>query len=146
MIFFLCVLMLSFLTAVCRAESQSDASSAIASAEQRVVVCYNAAASAAKAGANVTVLLSSLTVAGNLLSNATLAFANGDYVSAEALAVQSQQDLVGFDAEANGLRTTALHAGFVNFEVNIVGSLVAAAVVVACAFVVWLPLKKKYRL
>ena len=145
LLFIMCFFVLSCLTVACKADSQADASSAITDAQQRIVVCYSSAASAAKAGANVAGLLSNLTVAGNLLSNATLAYENGDYNSSEALAVQSQQVLMGFEAQAEGLKTTALHAGFEDFDVNIVGSLVGAVVVIICAFIIWFPLKKRYK-
>lgn len=145
MLFVLCVLMLSGLTVVCRADSKANASQAIADAEQRVFSCYGAVTDAAKAGANVTVLLSNLTVAGNLLSKADLAFENGDFNSSQPLALQSQQVLEGFEAEADVLRQTAAQDRSQDFAVNVVGSSAAAVVVVLCAFVVWAALKTRYR-
>ena len=138
-----CVLVFSCLAMVCRADDQSDASAAVASAQQRIVVCYNLAADAAKAGANVSGLLTNLTLAGNLLSNATLAFANGDYNNSDALAVQGEQVLVGFEGQAAVLKTAGERDAYVNFWFDIVGSSVGAVAVVVCAFVVWYVLKKK---
>jgi len=139
------VLMLSGLVMVCRADSEGDAQSAIASAQQQVLACYNSAADAAKAGANVTGLLSTLNDAGNLLSKADLAFENGDYNSSKALALQSQQELQGFEAQAGSLRQTAGYARELDLLVNVFDSSFGTLIVVLCALVVWFMLKKRLR-
>ena len=59
--------------AVCHGASEADATAAVASADQRVNVCYSAVADAEKAGANVSGLLVTLNDAGVLLSEAHLA-------------------------------------------------------------------------
>jgi protein-disulfide isomerase len=143
--FVLCVLVFSGLVLVCRADSEGDAQSAFAAAEQRVLVCYGSAADAAKAGANVTGLLSTLNDAGNLLSKADLAFENGDFNSSQTFVLQSQQKLEGFEAQADGLRQTATQARSVDFEVNVVGSLFAPVAVVLCALIIWFTFKKRHK-
>lgn len=137
--------MLSGLVMVCRADSEGDTQSAIASAQQEVLACYNSAADTAKAGANVTSLLSTLDVAGDLLSKADLAFENGDYNSSQALALQSQQELQGFQTQASSLKQTATRAAFMDFAVNIVGSLFGAFLVVLCAVIAWFVFKKRLK-
>jgi hypothetical protein len=144
-LFVVCVLVLSGLTVAVRADSEADAQSAIFGAEQRVLACYNAVANAGKEGANTSALLVNLTEAGNLLSRADLAFEKGDFNSGQAFALQSQQRLEGFEAQADSLGQKAAHDRFVDFEVNVVGSLVGTAVVVLGAFTVWFALKRRYK-
>jgi hypothetical protein len=126
------------------ASSASDASSAIAQAQQRIEVCYSVAADAAKAGANVTGLLSDLDDAGQLLSNASLAFHNGDYDSAYSFAVQSNSTLVGFEASAASLKSTAVQQGRLVFWVDIVGSTVGTFVVIFGGVLLWFYLKRRF--
>jgi hypothetical protein len=130
--------------AFCYASTESDASSAIAQAQQRIEVCYSAAADAAKAGANVTSLLSDLDDAGQLLSNASLAFQNGDYDSAYSFAVQCNSTLVGFEANATSLKNAAVQQGRWVFWVDIVGSTVGTFVVICGGVLLWFFLKKRY--
>jgi len=140
----LCVLFVVRSVSFSYASSESDAGSAIAQAQLRIEVCYSAAADAAKAGANVTSLLSDLDDAGQLLSNASLAFQNGDYDSAYSLAVQSNSTLVGFEANATSLKNTAVQQGSWVFWVDIVGSTVGTFVVIFGGVLLWFYLKKRY--
>ncbi len=138
------VLLLSCLCVQCRAASETDAQSAVSEASQRIVTCYGEVANASSAGANVSALLQVLNTAGDLLSRAQLALADGDFNSSSALALQSQQALVGFDAQSESLRSAALHSGFVDFWVDVVGSSVGAVAVLVLGFFVWRFLSKKY--
>jgi cobalamin biosynthesis Mg chelatase CobN len=138
------VFLLSCLSAICRGASEADAQSTISDAQQKIVVCYNAVAEAAKAGANATHLLSVLDDAGNLLSNASVAYVNGDFDSARNLALQSQQTLSDFEAKAENLRTNAEQQASADFEVNIMGSVVGSIVVVVCALILWSTFKRRY--
>jgi len=126
------------------ASTESDASSAMVQAEQRIQVCYSAAADAEKAGANVTGLLPVLDEAGMLLSNATLAFQNGDFDSAYSLAVQSNSTLIGFESLAGFLKSTAEQQGLVDFWVDIVGSTVGTFAVIFGGLLLWFHLKRRY--
>lgn len=141
----LCVLLFSGLVVQCRAASEADAQSAVNEASQRIVTCYETVAKASNAGANVTALLQILNKAGGLLSRAELALENGDLNSSYVLALQSQQMLEGFEAQALGEQNTASHANFVSFMINVVGSLVGAVAVLGGSFAVWTQLKKRGR-
>jgi hypothetical protein len=132
------------LVAVCRGATESDARAAVTEAQKRISVCYDAAADAAKAGGNVTSLLSTLNDAGNSLSKAELALSQGDFNSANALALESEGKLNGFENAASGLKESAVKAGNWDFEVNVVGSSVGSVVVLALGFVVWRLLRRKY--
>jgi hypothetical protein len=126
------------------AATEEEARSAIASAEQNVVACYQAVTEAEKAGANTTGLLITLNEAGALLSKAHLAFMTGDFDSANSLALQSEGKLDGFVDKANALKENGLQQGHRDFLVNVVGSVVGAVAVVFGGFVVWTFLKKRY--
>jgi hypothetical protein len=134
---------LSF-TAVCQGAGESDARAAVTEAQQRISTCYDAAADAAKAGANVTGLLSILDSAGAFLSKAELALQKGDFDTASTSVLQCGESLTGFEAVASGLKGSASNARSMDFAVNIVGSSVGAILVVVLGFVVWHLLRKKY--
>jgi hypothetical protein len=123
---------------------QTDAASAIASAEQRVVTCYQAARDAEAAGANITSLTAVLNDAGALLSQAELAYSANDSAAARDLAVQSQGKLDGFVSKASSLKASALQQRSWDLWVKMVGSIVGAFVVLGCAVAVWVFLKRKY--
>jgi cytochrome bd-type quinol oxidase subunit 1 len=124
--------------------AQDDASGAIASAQQQIVTCYDSAKQAEAAGANISSLTSVLDEAGNMLSQAELAYSQGDFGTAQNLASQCSQNLNGFVSEANGLRDAAIQRATVDFWVNVVGSTVGTFVVMIAGFAVWWFLKKRY--
>jgi len=125
------------------AVDEADARSAIAAAEEKIVVCYRAVAGADEAGADTSALLAVLNEAGGLLSNASL-YRMKNCSLAFDFAVQSQEKLNGLEAEAGVLRENAMQQGHWDFMVNVVGSIVGAVVVVCGGFVVWFLLKRKY--
>jgi len=140
----LILLALLVLVTVCHGTTETDARAAVTEAQKRITVCYNAAADAAKAGANVTSLLSTLDDAGNSLSKAELALSQGDFNSANTLALESEGKLNGFENVASGLKDSAVKAGNWDFDVNVVGSSAGAVIVLVLGFVVWSLLRKRY--
>jgi hypothetical protein len=139
----LCVLFLVRSVTFSYASSESDAGLAIDQAEQRIEVCYSAAADAEKAGANVSSLLSVLNESGWLLSKAHLAFQNANFDSAYSLAVQSNATLNGFEVQAGSLGDTAAQQRYVDFAVNVVGSTVGTFTVIVVGLLVWVGLKRR---
>jgi len=123
---------------------QGEAASAITSARQQLVVCFQAAADAEGAGANITSLARVLNDAGALLSDAEFAYEYGDFDVARDLAVSSQAGLANLVSEANSLRDTAVQQGNYDFNVNIVGSIVGTLVVIAVGFAVWFLAKRRF--
>jgi hypothetical protein len=121
----------------------TDATSAIASAQNLLVNCYTTAKAAEDAGANITGLQVVLNAAGGSLSNAELAYSNGDYTSAINYANQCQNSLSNFVPEANALKLSGEHQQSQSLVIFI-GSIVGALIVVGAGYVVWLRLKKKY--
>jgi hypothetical protein len=126
---------------LCFGVNDEDALSAISSAEDEVLACYQAAADAERAGANVSDLLNVLNEAGWLLSRAKIAYNQGDFDSAFALANESQTKLSGFKAWAEDLKQKAEQANERDFMINFVGSPVGAICIVFGGFVLWTLLK-----
>jgi len=122
--------------------SESDADAAIAAAQEKIIVCYDAVAEADAVGANVTALLATLNEAGEFLSKAELSYRVGDFDSAVSFARQSQSELDGFVAEAEALTEKAVQENYFGFLV-VVGSAVGAIGVVCGGFAVWFLLKKR---
>jgi hypothetical protein len=137
----LCFLIL--VPSVVSAATQPSAASAVASAQSLLVSCYNAAKAAEAAGANITVLQTALDSAGESLSNAQLAYSNGDYGASVNYAGQCQSALSGFVTKADALRASGEQQQGQDMAV-FVGSVVGALVVVGAGWVVWVQLKKKY--
>ena len=124
--------------------AEVDAASAIASARQQLVVCYQASVDSERVGANITHLTRVLTDAGELLSDAELAFSKGDFDVALDLAVQCREGLLNFASEANALAVSAAEAKNVDFLTNVAGSGVGIVAVVVIGVTVWFLVKKRY--
>jgi len=123
---------------------QSEAVSALATAEVAVVSAYEAVLKADEVGANVSGLLVRLNEAGELLTRAHLAYSLGDYDSALDLAVLCEERLGGFVAEADALRGAAIQDHYFDFLVNVVGSILGTIAVIFGGFVAWSYLNRKY--
>ena len=102
--------------------SEDKARAAVEAAESEVLNCYGAASEAEKAGANVTELLSVLDDAGWSLSQAKLAYSEGNFDSAVSFANECQSRLNGFVVRAQDLTWRAALAGGWDFMLNFVGS------------------------
>jgi len=123
---------------------QDSAAGAIGSAKQQLVVCYEAAAEAERAGGNVTSLTAALNEAGVLLSKAELAYSKSDFGAAGDFAVQSRERLNGFVDEAAELKAAGEQMRNMDFLINIVGSIVGTFVVIGAGIGVWVFLKRRY--
>jgi hypothetical protein len=143
--FFLIAILLFIITTflpLVRAD-QIDATVAIASAKEQILICYQAAKEAEGAGANITALVAVLNHAGTLLSRAEFTYSTSDFDTARNLAVQSQSTLGDFVSNANTLKETADQQRNQDFLINIVGSLGGAFAVVGAGVLTWILLKKK---
>jgi len=123
--------------------SEEEASTVLAAAESNIVVGYSAVAGADEVGANVTVLLTRLGEAGELLSLGELAFNVGDFDSALAYAGQSQGMLSGFVDEAEDLEELAFNEQYRSLTTTILGSIIGVAAVVVGGVVFWFLLKRR---
>ena len=138
-------LVLSMPKSFCADVTQADAKQSIAAAQQELNTCYAAVADANSAGANVTTLILVLDQSGGDLSMANLAFAMGNYSSAQSYAAQSFDLLTRNDivARAEALRNDASQAGYWDFVINIVSSLVGTVAVLVAGVVVWVVLERR---
>jgi hypothetical protein len=123
--------------------AQDDASAAIASAKQQLVVCYGAARQAESAGGNVTHLSFILNGASDLLSRAELAYSQGDLGGAESLASQCSQSLSNFVASAESLRENAVVNARWGFA-GAIASIVGATLVIVSGFLVWRQIRRRF--
>jgi hypothetical protein len=124
--------------------SQADVTTAISSAKNTFLNCYEAAKAAETAGANITVLTSNLNEAGMLLSQAELAYSSNDLNSARNLAVQSEAKLSNFISDADHLREIATQQRNQDFLITVVGPLLGALAIIGIGVGTWIFLKKKY--
>lgn len=122
--------------------SENEAKTAVETAENKVLSCYNAAYEAEKAGANISELLNTLNDAGWLLAKAKLAYSQGDFNSSVTLANECQSKLEGFIDQAEDLRQSAEKASYVDFMVNFVGSGIGAVCVIIGGFAIWVFFRK----
>lgn len=128
----------------CSAVLSDDAADAISQAEHDLGSAFSAVSVAESAGANVSVLLTRLNVAGDLLSDAFVAFESGDYENARRLAVESSQGLEGIVVDADRLR---VGAGSVNVNDRLLTffiSSIGLVLVVVLGLLGWKFLKKWY--
>jgi len=112
-------------------------SGAIASAQDRLNSCYEAAKQAEAAGANITVLQDTLNVAGTLLSKAQHAQSQGDAGGANNFAQQAQSALSGFESQANTLRDEASRQTQTSFLI-VIGSIAGTFAVIGVSIAVWM--------
>ena len=123
---------------------ETEASSAISSAKQQIVTCFDAASKAEDVGANISSLNGRLNSAGLLLSDAELAFSNGDFDVARDLAVQSSGELDGFVSEATALAVAAYQQWTRDFLISVVAPVAGVIIVLIVSFAVWSFLKERY--
>ncbi len=132
------------LPSLVHAETQSSASTELASAQSTLVDCFNAAKAAETAGANITELTSKLNVAGSLFSQAEFAYSSGNFSGAYTLASQSQSELSNFAYAASFLQSSASQKQSTDFLLTFVVPIIGAFVVVNVSAIVWILLKRKY--
>jgi hypothetical protein len=128
---------------VCMVTGQNEAASRIVEAQNALNSAYEAVLEAEKAGANITSLLSNLTEAGELLSNAKLVLSTNESAAVD-FALQSQAKLNGFLDEADALRISAAQQRYWDFIVNIVGSILVTIIVICSGVFAWFFLNRKY--
>jgi len=121
-----------------------EARAAIDGAQAQIITCYGAVAEAEGAGGNVTELAGALNEAGGLLSQARVAFENGEYDLAAEFSSNCTGMLAGFTDRAVTLRDSAARERSLDLMVNVDGSIVGAAAVVVAGWILWVYLKRKY--
>lgn len=140
-----CLILLCAIFSLTAPQQPVYAQTAIASAQNTLLNCYNAAKEAEAAGANITVLTNTLNEAGELLSKAELAYSQNDFTAAADLAAQCQNKLNNFIAQADNLKQTAVQRQNRDFLINVVGSAGGALAVLAAGLTVWVVLTRRYK-
>lgn len=123
---------------------ENDAQIALNSAQLTLLNCFAAAKNAEAAGANITLLMTTLNSANSLLSKAQAAYSENDYSTAYTLATQSQNQLANFVSDANSAQNNALiveNSNLLVAELSIVFAI--AVLAVGCASWFYLGQKRK---
>jgi hypothetical protein len=140
----------AFVNVAVAATTETEAKSAINSAQQQLIACYQAFVNADGAGANssnsseLMRLQNVLNNASVFLSQANLAFQNKSYDEAVSLAASCQNRLNGFVNAANSLIVSASQYSFWDFALNTLASSIGAVAVVIGGFVIWAFLRRIY--
>lgn len=123
---------------------ESEAASALISAEEAVVSGYQAVLSAENVESNVSGLFVRLNNAGKLLAAARMSYRNGDFDTANLLAGLSKNIGEGVQNDAVKLKDTALSEGSQRHLFTIVASVAGVAAIALGSFGAWHRLRKKY--
>jgi len=141
----LLVLASQFLVFAAFAEvTESEAASALTSAEEAVASGYQAVFSAENAGSNVSSLFVRLNDAGKLLAAARMSYRNGDFDTANLLANLGENIGEDVQNDAVRLKDTALNEGSQRKLFTVVASVAGVAVIALGSFGVWICLRKRY--
>ena len=132
------------LPSLVHADTQSSASTQLASTKGELVECYNAARAAEAAGANISSFTVKLNAAGSLFSQAELDYSSGNFSGAYTLALQSQNELGNFIAAASSLQNSASQKQSTDFLLNFVVPIVGVFAVADVSVIVWVLLKRRY--
>lgn len=128
----------------CATSNPQDAFSVVSEAEQLIALAYEAVLDAEKVGANISGLLVSLNNASELLSEACMAFEDGDFEA--AIQFSGLASGVGNEVmdDAEKLEVEARYAGANRFVWSIVGSVLGVALVVCASFWFYRTFKRRY--
>lgn len=128
----------------CFAVDAVEANAIIGQAERDLGSAYVVVAEAEGAGADASVLLGKLGVAGDFLSEAYVAFRAGDYENANVLAMECNRAVEGVAGDAALLKMDAERAESDRLLLSSVGSSVGLVLLLAFGFLGWKLLKKRY--
>jgi hypothetical protein len=126
------------------AVSSDQANEVIEQVDRNLGLAYVAVTEAERGGANVSLLLSKLQIAGNLLSEANIAFRIGDYDSASSYAEASAQAIEGVAEEGARLKMDAEREQIDSFLLTVVLSVVGVVLVLILGLLGWHHLKHVY--
>jgi hypothetical protein len=124
------ILLLPIYGSLAAGQSAQD-NSDIASTKTAIANAYLAAKDAEAQGANVSPLMATLNEAGQLLTQAELAYSAKDYSAAANFAAQSRNKLNGFNDLAANIKATATSnnsSGFFKDILLVIGAIIVLAV------------------
>ena len=143
LLLFLFLIVIQLLPA-CSGFNFDEATDAINQAEQDLGSAYSAVADAEKVGVDVTELQAKLSVSGDFLSEANIAFSIGDYENARLLAIESSRGLEEVGSNATRLRGEAETAHSNLMFLTVFGSSIGLFLVIVFGLLGWRFLKKSY--
>ncbi len=139
------ILVVVLFVPVCFAVSVDEASVTLSAADQNLNSAFTAVAKAGDSGANVTLLLGKLSVAGDYLSRAQIAFRLGDYDNAYSNALECSNSLAGVFDEAMQLQVSGKNDRNERILLTTVGSGVGLVLLCVIGFFGWRFLSDRYR-
>jgi hypothetical protein len=125
--------------------NQETASSAIANAEEAIILTYEAVLEAEQAGGNVTGLFAQLNEAGEFLAAARMSYRNGDFDNATHLADLSNNIGEEVKNSAIELKDLAWNEGVQRTLFAMLGSISGVISVILGSLWVWRFLKRRYQ-
>jgi hypothetical protein len=123
---------------------ENEAASALTDAERSIGSAYRAVLEAEQAGANVSSLLDQLNEAGQNLSVAHIAYAQGDFQKASDFANSSRNIGEEVQNAAVNLKNSMLYESAQRMWLTIIGSTIGVIIVFLGSFWVWRVLKSRY--
>jgi len=140
----LLVLSSQFLVAASFAGASEDtAASALANAEESIVLAYQATLNAEEAGANVSGLLVRLNEAGQLLASAQIEYRLDDFEKANELSESSKSIAEEVQNAAVNLKDSALSESAQRMLSTMVASVLGVASIALVSLYAWYLLKKR---
>ena len=124
--------------------NSDEAADAISHAEQDLGSAYSAVADAEKVGVDVSELQANLSVSGDFLSEAHMAFEIGDYENARLLAIESSSGLDGVALDATHLKGEAEDAHDRLVFLTVFGSSIGLVLLTIFGLLGWRFLKRRY--
>ncbi len=134
-----------FVSAAFGVAGEDVAALAVEDAEASVVSAYEAVLDAERVGADVSGLLTRLTVAGQCLADARFWVELGDYDSANLCYENATRIGEEVEGEAQALRTEAYSARVTDLVLRMTVSVVGVVVIVLSSFLVWRVFKRRYQ-
>lgn len=126
------------------ASSEGDAVLVLDDADEGLGLAFEAVLEAEQAGANVSILLDQMDLAGEYLAEAHVWYRLGAFDNACKFAGLCLDAVEGVASTASRLRDEAKSSGETNFVLNTVGSAVGVVVVVVSGYFGWIVFKRHY--
>jgi hypothetical protein len=117
--------------------TRSEAIDVISTAQDKTILCFGAATEAERFGANISLLLETLTSIGDLLFRAGLALSTNEFNTSVSFAARANEKLEGLITEANDLRDIAQQKRYLESYGTALVSAIGAVIVIFGSFLGW---------
>lgn len=133
-----------FMSETFASSSEDTATTSIERAENALVSAYQAVSEAEQVGADVSVLLAELNLAGEFLAEARMAYRLGDFDNATSYAYLGRYIGEGVEVKAYELKDSEWRENIQRMWWTIMGSVLGVIVIASGSFWVWRFLKRRY--